>query len=87
MQAAPTLSLIVSGDPTRAIWHELAIGPKVAEWFEAVSPEDPALYHRDHAERGRIDTMLGRLVSLGVSEAHELELKVQAERADPTQTL
>jgi hypothetical protein len=71
----------------RAIWHKLAIGRKVAEWFEAVSLDDPTLYRRDHAERGRIDTMLGRLVSLGVSEAYELELKVQAERAGPTQTL
>lgn len=68
----------------RAIWHELAIGRKVADWFEAVSLEDPTLYRRDHAERSRIDTILGRLVSLGVSEAYELELKVEVERASLT---
>jgi hypothetical protein len=49
-----------------------------------VSLDDPTLYNRDHAERGRIDTMLGRLVSLGVSEAHELELKVEVKRAGLT---
>jgi hypothetical protein len=43
--------------------------------------EDPSLLRRDHPERARIDVMLGRLVSLGVSEAHEIERRIEAEQA------
>jgi hypothetical protein len=73
------------GDP--AMWHELAIGRKVAQWFEAATKGDSSLYQRDHAQRFRIDAILGRLVSLGVSEAHELELKIEAERSGPARSL
>ncbi|MBB4615377.1 AAA family ATPase [Novosphingobium taihuense] len=72
---------VTGGD--RAMWHELAIGRKVAQWFESATKGDPSLCRRDHAQRLRIDAMLGRLVSLGVSEAHELELKIEAERNSP----
>ncbi|MFZ2997025.1 hypothetical protein [Sphingobium sp.] len=70
----------------RAMWHELAIGRKVAQWFESASKGDPSLYYHDHGQRLRIDAMLGRLVSLGVSEAHELELKLEAARNGPAQS-
>ena len=66
-------------DPS--MWHSLGIGRKVAQWFEKAAEEDIALLRRDHPERTRIDAMLGRLVSLGVSEAHEIETRVEAERA------
>ncbi len=69
------------------MWHELAIGRKVAQWFESATKGDPSLYQRDHAQRVRIDAMLGRLVSLGVSEAHELELMIEAQRNGPAQGL
>lgn len=68
---------VTNGD--RSMWHDLGIGRKVAEWFETVAIDDPSLFRRTHPSRSRIDTMLGRLVTLGVSEAHELELRVQAE--------
>jgi hypothetical protein len=67
----------------RAMWHELAIGRKIALWFESASTGDSSLYQRNHAQRLRIDAMLGQLVSLGVSEAHEIELKIEAERNGP----
>jgi hypothetical protein len=63
----------------RTMFHELTIGRKVAQWFESAAKGDPSLYRRDHPQRLRIDAMLGRLVSLGVSEAHELEQRVEAE--------
>lgn len=66
-------------DPS--MWHLLGIGRKVAQWFEKAAAEDIALLRRDHPERTRIDAMLGRLVSLGVSEAHEIETRIEAERA------
>jgi len=66
-------------DGDRSLWHDLAIGRKVAAWFESAAIGDPFLLQRDHPSRGRIDTILGRLVSLGVSEAYELELRIQAE--------
>lgn len=63
----------------RAMWHELAIGRKIAQWFESLSTGDSSLYQRDHPQRLRIDATLGQLVSLGVSEAHEIERKIEAE--------
>ena len=66
-------------DGDNAMWHELAIGRKTASWFETAAVDDPSLYRRTHPSRSRIDAILGRLVSLGVSEAHELELRIQAE--------
>jgi hypothetical protein len=66
-------------DPT--MWHSLGIGRKVAQWFEKVSVGDPSLLRREHPERYRIDAILGRLVSLGVSEAHEVELQIEADQA------
>lgn len=68
---------VTNGD--RAMWNELGIGRKIAEWFEAAAADDPSLYRQAHPSRSRIDAILGRLVSLGVSEAHELELQIQAE--------
>jgi hypothetical protein len=68
---------VTNGD--RAMWHELGIGRKIAKWFEAAAVDDPSLYRQTHPSRSRIDAILGRLVSLGVSEAHELELRIQAE--------
>jgi hypothetical protein len=62
------------------MWHSLGIGRKVAQWFEMVAEEDPSLLRRDHPERARIDVVLGRLVSLGVSEAHEIETRIEAEQ-------
>ncbi|WCR11092.1 hypothetical protein JHW45_01385 [Paracoccus stylophorae] len=61
------------------MWNELEIGRKITEWFEAAAAKDPSLYRQVHPSRSRIETILGRLVSLGVSEAHELELQIQAE--------
>lgn len=68
----------------RAMWHELGIGRKIAEWFELAAINDPSLYRRTHPSRSRIDAILGRLVSLGVSQAHELELRIQAEPDNST---
>lgn len=65
-------------DPS--MWQSLGIGRKVAQWFEKAAEGDPSLLRRDHPERARIDVMLGRLVSLGVSEAHEIETRIEAER-------
>ena len=63
------------------MWHVLGIGRKVAEWFDKAAVEDPSLLHREHPQRMRIDAMLGRLVSLGISEAHEIEMLIEAEQA------
>ena len=59
------------------MWHVLGIGQKVAEWFDKAAVEDPSLLHREHLQRMQIDAMLGRLVSLGLSEAHEIEMRIE----------
>ena len=63
----------------RSMWLEVDIGRKVAEWFLKAAINDPSLYDQSHSSRSRIDTILGRLVSLGVSETHELEVRIQTE--------
>ncbi len=68
----------------RSMWHELAIGRKVAEWFTTAAVDDPSLFGQDHPSRNRIDSILGHLVSLGVSEAHDLEVRIQKETSGLT---
>ena len=60
------------------LWIDLGIGHKVVQWLAAAIIQAPELLLPKHPMRARIDRMLGRLVSVGVAEAHELELKVEA---------
>lgn len=60
------------------LWIELGIGHKVVQWLAAAIIKAPELLLPKHPMRARIDRMLGRLVNVGVAEAHELELKVEA---------
>lgn len=60
------------------LWIDLGIGQKVVQWLTAAMIQEPELLVPKHPMRARIDCMLGRLVSVGVAEAHELELKVEA---------
>jgi len=63
------------------MWHSLGIGRKVTQWFEKAAEENVTLLRRGHPECARIEAVLGRLVSLGVSEAHEIEQRIAAEQA------
>lgn len=63
-----------------AMWIELGIGRRVVEWLEAVSNEDAALFNRDHPLRVRVDSAIGRLVSLGVAEAYEFERRIERDQ-------
>lgn len=67
-------------DRTQApeLWIDLGIGRKVVQWLETAIIEEPALLAPPHPLRARIDRALGRLVGVGIAEAHELELKVEA---------
>lgn len=60
------------------LWIDLGIGRKVVQWLEAAIIQEPGLLAPPHPLRARIDRALGRLVGVGVAEAHELELKVEA---------
>lgn len=65
--------------PTDAsMWIGLGIGRLVMEWFEAAANEDPTILAKDHRVRGEIDVAVGRLVTLGVAQAHEFEMRVAA---------
>ena len=57
---------------------ELGIGRKVMEWFDAAATQDPMIVKRNHPLRNTIDLTVGRLVGLGVAEAHEFEKRVTA---------
>lgn len=60
------------------LWIDMGIGPKVVQWLEAAIIQEPGLLAQAHPLRARIDRALGRLVGVGVAEAHELELRVEA---------
>ncbi|MBX8542937.1 hypothetical protein K5D51_24935 [Pseudomonas cichorii] len=60
------------------LWIDLGIGQKVVQWLEAAIIQEPGLLAYRHPLRARLDRALGRLVGVGVAEAHELELKVEA---------
>lgn len=77
LNAVETWLEVTNGD--RSMWYELGIGRKVAEWLNKAAVDDPSLHSRSHPSRSRIDAILGPLVSLGVSEAHELEVRIQAQ--------
>lgn len=59
------------------MWIELGIGQKIVEWFVAATVEQPLLYGFGNPMRNRIDFLLGRLVSLGVPGAFDLEKDIQ----------
>ena len=69
------------------LWVTMGIGRKVVEWFEAAIVEDPGLLGPAHPQRGRIDHVLGHLVSVGIAEAHELEKQVEGVAATVSQGL
>ncbi|MER9947370.1 hypothetical protein [Mesorhizobium sp. M0047] len=71
-------------DSTRAtgLWITAGIGGRVVRWFEAAFAQQPELLIPAHPARGRIDRALGNLTGVGVAEAHELELRVQAAASD-----
>ncbi|WP_210214741.1 hypothetical protein, partial [Mesorhizobium sp. M7A.F.Ca.ET.027.02.1.1] len=72
-------------DRTRAagLWITAGIGGRVVLWFDAAFAEQPSLLIPAHPARGRIDRALGNLIGVGVAEAHELELRVEAAAGDP----
>lgn len=65
-----------------SLWIDLGIGRSVVQWFEAAIFDDPALLGPGHSARDRIDRVLGNLIQIGVVEAHELELRVEAAASD-----
>jgi hypothetical protein len=67
------------------LWVTMGIGRKVVEWFAAAIVEDPGLLGPTHPQRGRIDHVLGHLVSVGIAEAHELEKQVEGVAATVSQ--
>jgi len=62
----------------RGMWIDMGIGRKVVQWLEAAILQEPGLLAPVHPLRARIDRALGQLVCVGVAEAHELELRVEA---------
>lgn len=64
--------------PTYAgIWITMGIGRKVVDWFEAAIAEEAGILAPAHPQRERIDRVLGRLVGVGVAEAHQLEKQIE----------
>lgn len=63
-----------------AMWIELGVGRMIVDWFVTVVAELPSLLERAHPLRHRMDTAIGRLISLGVPGAYELERLVEQGR-------
>jgi len=60
-----------TGDDSK-IWLDFGIGTKVTDWFEKIGEDNPGIFESKHPQRARIDAVFGRLVDLGVPQAHEL---------------
>lgn len=60
------------------LWIAAGVGPKVVQWLEVCVVEDPGLLAPAHPARTRIDWALGKMVGVGVAEAHDLERRVTA---------
>lgn len=65
------------------LWITAGVGRQVVQWFEACVVENPGLLAPAHPARARIDWALGRLVAVGVAEAHDLERRVTAAAEAP----
>jgi hypothetical protein len=55
----------------------MGIGRNVVEWFEAAIAEEAGILGPTHPQRERIDRVLGRLVGVGVAEAHQMEKQIE----------
>lgn len=61
-----------------SMWLSTGVGAQVIKWFEAAFTEDPSLLGPAHPSRIGIDGVLGKLVGVGLAQAHELEQQVAA---------
>lgn len=59
------------------LWSGMGVGKRVVAWLEAGSEQDPTLLSREHPLRSRIDTLVGRLIQLGIAEAYDLERRIE----------
>jgi hypothetical protein len=55
------------------LWIESGLGKRLATWIESILNIDPSLRSSSNPIRAQIDDVLGRLVQLGVPEAHRVE--------------
>jgi hypothetical protein len=58
---------------SREFWVGAAIGRRVCAVLTAILALDPKLFATDQPVRREIDALLGKLIRLGVAEAHRLE--------------
>jgi hypothetical protein len=66
-------SWLVAHPDSEKFWIGRAIGSRVCSVIEAILALDPKLFAPCQQARQEIDVLLGRLVHLGVSQAHRLE--------------
>jgi len=64
---------LVAHPDNREFWIGQAIGRRTCSLIEAILSSDPKLFSPSQPVRRETDDLLGRLVRLGVSEAHRLE--------------
>lgn len=66
----------------RALWIDHGLGARVVKWLDAIIGADVALRSASHPLRPQVDDLLGRLVQVGVAEAHHLELILAKEQSE-----
>ena len=57
----------------KAFWVEHGVGRRLCSIIETIMRLDPKVFARNQAGRLEIESLLGSLIRLGVSEAHQLE--------------
>ncbi|NYH11982.1 ATP-binding protein [Pseudomonas moraviensis] len=60
-----------------SLWVGYGFGRRIVHWFIAVSAGQPSILKQTHVSRKKMDMIIGKLTSLGVSEAYELEKMIE----------
>ncbi|AEH81162.1 hypothetical protein SM11_pC0089 (plasmid) [Sinorhizobium meliloti SM11] len=59
-----------------AVWLELGLGRRIVHWLDVAAEEDGSILTPTHQHRARMDRIIGKLIELGVAEAHDFEQRI-----------
>ncbi|MNV74060.1 hypothetical protein D3C71_1672490 [compost metagenome] len=58
------------------VWLELGLGRRIVQWLDVAAEEDGSILTSTHMHRIQMDRIIGKLIELGVAEAHDFEQRI-----------
>lgn len=58
------------------VWLELGLGRRIVQWLDVSAEEDGSFLTSTHQHRIQMDGIIGKLIELGVAEAHDFEERI-----------